>query len=712
MRGKRCAMLLLLSAALLCALPARAEDPPAPKDVPQQPAATMLVVDASKSMWTKMGGLSKNANLRIKLGEIIGTYDDKLKFGLATFGDRQYSNCADTRTVAKLGELSKATQRKILDGVKPKGQAPIAAALSEAAKEMPPSGRLDIVLIADGGDTCDADVCSIAAGLKEKSPGLRIHVLGFDAKAETEAKRLACIASATGGQFVTAKNADGLKKGLTAVFDAAATPLPTAAPAPVAEATPAPSPDAAPPTPGPDASAPAAVAPETATPAPPVAGAEAAAPTPPVPTPPASTASEPQAPATPPQKDAAANRQTASPPQSPATTTGQDTKADAQAPPPQPDTTATQPAGATSAPGETAVSKAAPAEQSPPPQQSSEAPAAPPPQDAPGKMAAVPKPAEPALPVPVTFKALATETGPKLETGLTWRVFTNGDGPNSAHKLLSTHREATPTAALLPGEYLVNAAYGLSNLTKKIKVESGRSIVETFILNTGGLKLAAELSDGEQLAEGTVRFDILSDEEDQLGNRRKILGNAKPGLVIRLNAGAYHIVSQYGDANATVRADVTVEPGKITEATVKHAAATVTFKLVQGLGGEALADTQWNVLTPTGDVVKKNAGALPSHILAAGSYAVVATHSGLTYTRKFSVEPGASKQVEVVVEDGPTSPEALKAILEPAVPPPGAGTFAGGDADAPDGGAALGFAPEPSGPLINPGVLFRPPVRP
>ena len=56
-----------------------------------------------------------------------------------------------------------------------------------------------------------------------------------------------------------------------------------------------------------------------------------------------------------------------------------------------------------------------------------------------------------------------------------------------------------PTAALLPGEYLVNAAYGLSNLTKKIKVDSGRSLEETFILNTGGLKLAAVLVTGQAL---------------------------------------------------------------------------------------------------------------------------------------------------------------------------------------------------------------------
>ena len=195
----------------------------------------------------------------------------------------------------------------------------------------------------------------------------------------------------------------------------------------------------------------------------------------------------------------------------------------------------------------------------------------------------------------------------------------------------------------MPGEYLVNAAYGLSNLTKKIKVESGRSLEETFVLNTGGLKLAAVLPDGGPLPESAVRFDILSDEEDQFGNRQMILHNAKPGIVTRLNAGAYRIESLYGDANAKIRVDVTVEPGKVTEATIKQTGSKTTFKLVQSLGGEALADTKWTILTSAGDVVKENAGALPTHILAPGSYAVVADHAGLSYTRKFCDRVGRSQ---------------------------------------------------------------------
>ncbi len=342
----------------------------------------------------------------------------------------------------------------------------------------------------------------------------------------------------------------------------------------------------------------------------------------------------------------------------------------------------------------------------------------PPPPPAPTVAAKVTPPPAPQvqLPVPVTFKALVSEQGPRLQSGLTWRVYASQALPNGGgYKLLSTHREAMPTAALLPGEYLVNAAYGLSNLTKKITVESGRSIEETFVLNTGGIKLAALLPSGDALPESAVKFDILSDEEDQFGNRQTILHNANPGVVIRLNAGAYRIESLYGDTNATIRADVTVEPGKITEATIKQTGAKTTFKLVQSLGGEALADTKWTILTSAGDVVKENAGALPTHILAPGSYAVVADHGGSSYTRKFSIEAGEAKQVEVVVDDGPTSPEELKALTDPPEPPPppAGGVIAGdGTAPSPDAGAAFdGFSPtapaDPNAPLINPGILLR-----
>ena len=523
------------------------------------------------------------------------------------------------------------------------------------------------MLIADGGDSCDADICATAASLKKKTKGLRINVIGIDDKAAS-LKPLACVAAATGGTFVAATNQSELKQGLATVLDAASG-AGEAEPAVPGEAI-----DGEAESGGGDDTAP-----QTA------ASSDTGAPTPArvrtvaIPAP----AIEPDA--------GVAGVETITPGQSEASKSGPGLM---PAPSPAPG-----PAG------ESAVNKSVPAQAQPLLSQH----------------AAAPKPATPEvqLPVPVTFKALVTEQGPKLDSGLVWRVYAAALSPDGTRKLIATHREAVPTAALLPGDYLVNAAYGLSNLTKKIKVESGRSIEETFVLNTGALKLTAALPSGEPLPDGSVRFDIFTDEEDQFGNRHRILANAKPGVIIRLNAGAYHIVSLYGDANASVKCDVTVEPGKVTEATVKQTGTKVTFKLVQVLGGEALADTKWKILTSAGDVVKENAGALPTHILATGSYAVVADHGGLDYTRKFSIESGEPKQIEVVVEDGPTTPEALKQLLDPPPPPPpsqpSGGAIAGDGPPSGGGGPSLGFdgfspsAPaDPNAPLINPGVLFRP----
>ena len=142
-----------------------------------------------------------------------------------------------------------------------------------------------------------------------------------------------------------------------------------------------------------------------------------------------------------------------------------------------------------------------------------------------------------------------------------------------------TRREASPTINLEPGDYIVNAAFGRADITRKIVVAAGGATSEKFVLNAGGLKVKV-LVDGVEPPANTVAYDILSSERDQLDNRVRVLGGARPNVINRLNAGIYRIVSRYGDANAKVEADVTVEAGKLTEATVSHSAARVTFKLV------------------------------------------------------------------------------------------------------------------------------------
>lgn len=251
--------------------------------------------------------------------------------------------------------------------------------------------------------------------------------------------------------------------------------------------------------------------------------------------------------------------------------------------------------------------------------------------------------------VPLSLAAHVSDESPALDQGVVWRVYRDKPGADGKLQLVSTHREPAPILRLSPGDYLVNAAHGRANLTRKISVVAGKPASEKFVLNAGALKLLANLASGEPAPDNTVSYSIQSDERDQIGNRQTVVSAAKPGIAVRLNAGIYHIVSTYGDANSVVRADVTVEPGKITEVTVNHMAAKVTFRLVNRPGGEALPDTQWTIYSAQGDTIKESIGALPSHILAAGTYTVGARRAGQVYRQDFSVKPGDTAEVEVLM---------------------------------------------------------------
>ena len=73
-------------------------------------------------------------------------------------------------------------------------------------------------------------------------------------------------------------------------------------------------------------------------------------------------------------------------------------------------------------------------------------------------------------------------------------------------------------------------------------------------------------------------------------------------------------------------------------------------KLVTEPGGDAVPDTQWSIQTPTGEIIKESVGALPTHILAPGTYAAFAKKAGKTYRRDFLIRPGDIVQVEVIAQ--------------------------------------------------------------
>ena len=233
-----------------------------------------------------------------------------------------------------------------------------------------------------------------------------------------------------------------------------------------------------------------------------------------------------------------------------------------------------------------------------------------------------------------------------IKSGVTWRIFT--DPTDRTPSLLVYESDAAePVIQLPPGPYIIHVAYGLSGTTKRIVV--GQSpLKETISLNAGGLQLTAMIGE-TPVPDEAVIFNVYvavgSDPEGRL-----IADNLRANTILRLPAGTYRIVSQYGDTNAIMSTDLTIESGKLTTATVKHRAAMVTLKLVRTLGGEAYAGTSFSVLTPGGDTIREAVGAYPSMILAEGSYILIARNGGKVFTQEFSVKSGYDQDIEILMK--------------------------------------------------------------
>jgi Ca-activated chloride channel family protein len=97
----------------------------------------------------------------------------------------------------------------------PKGKTPIADSLREAAASLGTTeGKGTVVLVSDGIETCVADPCAIAEELKKAGVGLVAHVVGFDVADPAAKAQLQCIARATGGVYLDARDASGLESAL------------------------------------------------------------------------------------------------------------------------------------------------------------------------------------------------------------------------------------------------------------------------------------------------------------------------------------------------------------------------------------------------------------------------------------------------------------------------------------------------------------------
>ncbi|MDH3621240.1 MAG: VWA domain-containing protein [Gammaproteobacteria bacterium] len=180
--------------------------------------AVEIVVDASRSMWGRMGGEPKMAVAKEILQDVSYWFPQDLDLALRAYGSTSPSDnndCADSALLVPFGDENREPIRQAIAGLRPLGQTPIAYALNQAAHDF---GTLEndraLVLVTDGIESCGGDPVHAARELRAQ--GIKVHLIGFGLgnAADEDTASLQAVADASGGRYVTAGSAEALKEAL------------------------------------------------------------------------------------------------------------------------------------------------------------------------------------------------------------------------------------------------------------------------------------------------------------------------------------------------------------------------------------------------------------------------------------------------------------------------------------------------------------------
>jgi Ca-activated chloride channel family protein len=185
---------------------------------------TMLILDASNSMWGRVEGRPKIVIAREAVAALARSVPPGTRMGLMAYGHRRAGDCNDIETLIPPGPVDAAAFAARANALTPRGRTPLAASIARAAE----AGVLRIILLSDGIETCVPDACAEVRALRARGVNVTVHVIGFDIAEARDRSALACIAEATGGRFLAAANAAELGAALAAAAEAAPPPPPPA----------------------------------------------------------------------------------------------------------------------------------------------------------------------------------------------------------------------------------------------------------------------------------------------------------------------------------------------------------------------------------------------------------------------------------------------------------------------------------------------------
>ncbi|HNP66639.1 MAG TPA: VWA domain-containing protein [Aequorivita sp.] len=204
-------------AVIFCALIFSFQSNSQTKQAPEVPSPIIFIYDASGSMWGQMEGKTKMEIASSVLSSSIDNFAENQKIGLVAYGNRKKGDCQDVETLIPITNTSKSQVASAVKSIKPLGMTPLAYSAEMVIDQLRKSKeKATIVLITDGIESCDGNICDVVKAAKKEGIDFKLHIVGFGLKAG-ETAQLECAAKAGDGHYYDAADASGLSEAMTEV---------------------------------------------------------------------------------------------------------------------------------------------------------------------------------------------------------------------------------------------------------------------------------------------------------------------------------------------------------------------------------------------------------------------------------------------------------------------------------------------------------------
>lgn len=170
----------------------------------------IFIYDASGSMWGQLTGKTKMDIASEVLTDAVNELPENQQIGLVAYGHRNKGDCRDVEFLVDVREGTKPAFISALHSIKPLGMTPLAYAASVVIDSLREAKtNATVILVTDGIESCDGDICEIVTKAKNEGIDFRLHIIGFGLVDE-DTEPLKCAAKAGEGRYFPASDAADL----------------------------------------------------------------------------------------------------------------------------------------------------------------------------------------------------------------------------------------------------------------------------------------------------------------------------------------------------------------------------------------------------------------------------------------------------------------------------------------------------------------------